>query len=102
MPVTRSLSFTSHTIAYSPSFQSVFNAALDVYTKHTGNELTNHPLSIKVESRNIPGDVLCVLQEQAKVFREFREGNQKMMGHRADGEQSCVRSREYFPIMLAW
>jgi hypothetical protein len=75
----RSLSFSSHTIASSPSFQSVFNAALDEYTKHTGNDLTNHPLSIKVESCRSPGDVLGVLQEQAEVFREFREGNKNLM-----------------------
>jgi hypothetical protein len=77
--VPRSLSFSSHTIAPFPSFQSIFNAALDEYTKHTGNDLTNHPLSIKVESCRSAGDVLGVLQEQAKVFREFREGNKKLM-----------------------
>lgn len=79
MAATRSLSFSSHTIASSPSFQSVFNAALDEYTKHTGNDLSNHPLSTKVESCRSPGDVLGVLQEQAKLFREFREGNKKLM-----------------------
>ena len=79
MTVPRSLSFASHTIASSPSFQSVFKAALDEYTKHTGNDLTNHPLSIKVESCRSPGDVLDVLEEQAKVFREFREGNKTLM-----------------------
>ncbi len=76
---TRSLSFASHTIASSPTFQSVFNAALDEYTRHTGNDLANHPLSEKLESCRSPGDVLGVLQEQAKVFREFREGNKKLM-----------------------
>ena len=79
MAVTGSLSFASHTIASSPSFQSVFRAALDEYTKHTGNDLTDHSLSIKVESCRSPGDVLGVLEEQAKVFREFREGNKKLM-----------------------
>jgi len=74
-----SQSFVSHTIASSPSFQSVFNAALDEYTKHTGNNLINHPHSINVESCRSPGDVLGVLQEQAKVFREFRGGNKKLM-----------------------
>jgi len=73
------LSFASHTIASTPSFQSVFNAALDEYTKHTGKDLTNLPLSIKIESCRSPGDVLGVLQERAKVFREFREGNKKLM-----------------------
>jgi hypothetical protein len=79
MMIPRSLSFASHTIASSPSFQSVFNAALDEYAKHTGNDLVDHPLSIKIESCRSPGDVLVVLQEQAKVFREFREGNKKLM-----------------------
>jgi hypothetical protein len=79
MTATRSLSFSSHTIASPPSFQSVFNAALDEYAKHTGNDLTHHPLSMELESCRSPGDVLGVLQEQAKVFREFREGNKKLM-----------------------
>ena len=79
MTATRSLSFSSHTISSSPSFQSVFNAALDEYTKHTKNDLTSHPLSIKLDSCRSPDDVLGVLQEQAKVFREFREGNKKLM-----------------------
>jgi len=79
MTVPRSLSFSSHTIASSPSFQSVFNAALDEYAEHTGNDLTNHPLSIQVESCRSPGEVFGVLQEQAKDFREFREGNKKLM-----------------------
>jgi hypothetical protein len=79
MTAPRSLSFSSHTIASSPSFQSVFNAALYEYTKHTENDLINHPLSIKIESCRSPGDVLGVLQEQARVFREFREGNKKLM-----------------------
>lgn len=79
MAATHSLSFASHTIAPSPSFQSIFNAALDEYAKHTGNDLINHPLAIKLESCTSPGDVLGVLQEQAKVFREFREGNKKLM-----------------------
>ena len=65
--------------ASSPSFQSIFNAALDEYTKTTGNDLINHPLSIKIESCRSPDDVLGVLQEQTRVFREFRRGNKNPM-----------------------
>jgi hypothetical protein len=65
--------------ASSPSFQSIFDAALDEYTKTTGNELINHPLSIIIESCRSPGDVLDVLQEQTSVFREFRGGNKKLL-----------------------
>lgn len=79
MTFTRSMSFTRHTTTSSPSFQSVFNTALDEYTKHTGNDLANHPLSTKLDTCKSPSDVLGVLREQAKVFREFREGNKKLM-----------------------
>jgi hypothetical protein len=75
MMVPPSLSFALHTITSSPSFQSVFNTTLDEYTKHTGNDLTNHLLSIKIESWRSPSDVLGLLQEQAEVFQEFQEGN---------------------------
>jgi hypothetical protein len=79
MALTRSLSFARHTITSFPSFQSVFNAALDEYTKHTGNNLAEHPLSTELESCRSPCDVLDVLREQANVFREFQEGNKKLM-----------------------
>ena len=70
----RSLSFSQ-----SPSFQSVFSAALDEYARHTGDELAKHPLSAKLETCRSPADVLGVLRKQAEVFREFREGNKKLM-----------------------
>jgi hypothetical protein len=75
----RSMSFSRHTIASFPSFQSVFNAALDEYTEHTGDDLAKHPFSTKLEACRSPGDVLDVLREQAKDFREFREGNKNLM-----------------------
>lgn len=76
---TRSLPFSRLTITSSPSFQSVFNAALDEYIRHTGNDIAEHPLSTELESCRSPCDVLGVLREQANVFREFREGNKRLM-----------------------
>jgi hypothetical protein len=65
--------------ASTPSFQSIINAALDEYTRTTGKDLINHPLSIKFESCRSPDDVRGLLQEQERVFREFRGGNKKRM-----------------------
>jgi hypothetical protein len=79
LTLTRSLSYSRHTITSSPSFQLVFKAALDEYIRHTGNDLAEHPLSTELESCRSPCDVLDVLREQAKVFREFRDGNKKLM-----------------------
>lgn len=70
----RSLSFSQF-----PSFQSVFNAALDEYTKYTGDDIAKHPLSAKLETCKSPADVLGVLRKQAEVFREFREGNKNLI-----------------------
>jgi len=68
-----------HTIASSPTFQDVFNGALGEFTDHTGKDLTTHPLTSELENCRSADDVLRVLREQAKAFREFREGNKKLM-----------------------
>lgn len=78
IPPTRPMSFT-RPISSFPTFQSVFNAALDEYTNKTGRSIAEHPLAAKLEICRSPNDVLRVLQEQAHDFREFREGNKRLM-----------------------
>lgn len=68
-----------HTIAFSPTSQDVFNGALVEFTNQTGKDLATHPLTSKLENCKSADDILLVLREQAKAFREFREGNKKLM-----------------------
>ena len=68
-----------HRMASSPTFQDVFNGALVEFANQTGKDLATHPLTSELENCQSADDVLRVLREQARAFREFREGNKKLM-----------------------
>ena len=81
MSPNRTMPSSMHTNT-SPTFQDVFNAALIEYTNQTETHVTdlaNRPLAAKIENCKSANDLLLVLEEQAKVFREFREGNKRLM-----------------------
>ena len=61
------------------SFQGLFDAALQDYQIQTGTSLVDHPLAKELESCNSVDSVTAVLQEQAKIFREFRGDDGKLM-----------------------
>ena len=61
------------------SFQGLFDAALQDYQIQTGSSLVDHPLAKELDSCNSVDSVTAVLQEQAKIFREFRGDNGKLM-----------------------
>ena len=66
-------------IAFSSStFEILFNAALEKYTKQTGKDLRNHPLAREIERCDSPDSVLHIFQEQARAFDEFRRGDTKL------------------------
>jgi hypothetical protein len=69
----------AHSMHSSPTFQDVFNGALVEFTNQTGRDLATFPLTSELENCKSVDDVLLVLREQAKAFREFREGNKKLM-----------------------
>jgi hypothetical protein len=62
----------------SSNFETLFNAALEKYTKQTGKDLRNHPLVSKIDSCNGPDAILDIFQEQAQAFDEFRRGDPKL------------------------
>ncbi len=58
----------------SPSaFQALFNAALQDYKDKTGNSLVDHPFAKQLQECDSAESVSTILEEQARVFREFRE-----------------------------
>ena len=69
------MSSNSNTPASSSNFGSLFNAALAKYTKQTGTDLRNHPLSNRIDSCDSPDSILEVFQEQAQAFDQFRRGD---------------------------
>ena len=65
-------------IVSSPTPEDVFNGALEEYTRHTGNDLAEHPLSSELENCRTASDVLVVLEKLVKTFREPRGCNKKL------------------------
>jgi hypothetical protein len=58
----------------SPStFQALFNAALQDYKDKTGDSLVDHPFAKRLQECDSVESVSTILEEQARVFREFRD-----------------------------
>jgi hypothetical protein len=53
--------------------------ALVDYTNITGIELSRNPFAAAIERANSPGDILELLQEREKAFKDYREGNRRLI-----------------------
>jgi fungal STAND N-terminal Goodbye domain len=58
---------------------TIINTALDEYTKQTGINLTQHPSSHKIHQSDSPDDILALFQQREKEFKEYRDGNRKLI-----------------------
>jgi len=66
----------SHLItAPSIDYQAIFDNALEIYRKKTGEDLLSHPLHAKLESCHSPIDILTVLQQQLTALDRPGTGN---------------------------
>lgn len=63
----------------SSAFQSLFDAALCDYTQQTGINLATQPFALDLQHCHSADDLLKVLQERAKQFRAYRDGNRKLI-----------------------
>ena len=61
------------------SFQLVFEAALADYLEQTGVDLTKHPFTEKLRNCRSPDDILELLQDKANQFKDYRNGNRKLI-----------------------
>jgi len=57
----------------SSNFQSILDAALDDYHKHTGIDLIKHPSAVQLQNCHSPDDVIQLLQEREWSFKDYRE-----------------------------
>ena len=64
----------------SPSFRLIIDA-FDHYAKQVGEDLTKNPLADALRACDSPNAVLELLQEKAHAFKEYREGDHKLIGH---------------------
>ena len=82
-PVFANLAYTSlrRTVYKMPatSFQAILDKALDDYREQIGVELDKHPLTDELRGRSSPDDILKLLEEKAKVFKAYRDGNRKLI-----------------------
>ena len=62
-----------------PSFRLIIDA-FDDYAKQVGEDLTKNPLADALRACDSPNAVLELLQEKAHAFKEYRDGDHKLIG----------------------
>src|SRR5712672_3114558 len=70
---------TNHTSTSSSNFQSILENALRDYTKETGVDLAKYDFAKRLERCNSSDEILWLLREKAKKFKEYREKNRKLI-----------------------
>ena len=60
-------------------FQSILDNALRDYTQQTGVDLAKYDFVNQLESCQSPDEVILLLRDKARKFKEYREGNRKMI-----------------------
>jgi hypothetical protein len=63
----------------SASFQPILDAALADYAKQIGIDPVKHPFVDQLRSCHSPDDVLKILEGKANEFKDFRDGNRKLI-----------------------
>src|SRR6267154_5735142 len=64
------------------TIQSIIDTLAD-YTRVTGVDLSKNPFAATIEHSNSPEAILELLQEREKAFKEYRNGNRRLI--------SCLR-----------
>jgi hypothetical protein len=73
------MSSTTLSSSSASRFQSILNNALQDYTKQTGVDLTKYDFADQLERCRSPDEVLMLLRDKAKKFKEYRDGNRKLI-----------------------
>jgi hypothetical protein len=74
-----SLGSMSSTVFSSSNFQIIFDAALADYLEQTGVDLTKDSSAEKLQSCQSADAILELLQDRAKQFKDYRNGNHKLI-----------------------
>ena len=72
------MSSTDQTISSPSNFQLIVKALAD-YADVTGIDLTKNPFAEKLESAISPETILELLQERENAFKQYREGNRRLI-----------------------
>jgi hypothetical protein len=57
----------------------LITGALADYSKETGIDLSNNPFVAVLEQLHSPEAILQLLQQREKAFKEYREGNRRLI-----------------------
>jgi hypothetical protein len=72
------MSSTRQAISSTENVKLVIDALAD-YAKETGKDLSCNPFADKFQQSNSPEDILKLLEEREKAFKEYREGNRRLI-----------------------
>jgi hypothetical protein len=61
------------------SFQAILAKALADYWGQIGVDLDKHPFANELRGRDSPDEVLKLLEDKAKAFKVYRDGNRKLI-----------------------
>ena len=61
------------------NFRSILQNALNDYTKQTGVDLSKYDFAKLLEGCDSSDEVLWLLKDEAEKFKEYREGNRKLI-----------------------
>ena len=75
---TRPMSQTHPNTSSSSYFQSILNAALEMYEEKTKSKLLAHPIAAKLQSCDSPTAILSVLQDLVQQFDRRRRSDQRL------------------------
>ena len=71
------MSSTVQETSPSENVKLIINALAD-YSKETNLDLSKSPFVAKLEQLTSPGDILQLLEEREKAFKEYRTGNRRL------------------------
>ncbi len=74
-----SMSSAGQATSSTSNVQFIIDAALAEYTEITGTDLSQAPFAAALEQSNSPEVILQLLQERERAFKEFRDGNRRLM-----------------------
>ena len=69
---------TTSSTSSTPNFRLITDALVD-YAKITGIDLSKNPFATAIERVNSPEAILGLLQEREKAFKDYREGNRRLI-----------------------
>ena len=72
------MSSTGQATSSTSNLQLIINALAD-YAKITGVDLSTNPFADALKQSNSPDAILQLLQGREKAFKEYREGNRRLI-----------------------